>query len=209
MNEDRPAVITHPVTDDGLCGYDDRQQFWVYWRDGSELTGTIMADLRQHKCLLCTKGWKTASESLRDQLHASETRGYVHKTCYINYLNFREHARMLDLFSAGALYDHIEKIEVIPNQYGGGWNTDWFNVTLKFPMKPIIQFGARRRVDSITVTRLSTPQRDAIWTALEGEATTKEHSSDMFMIHAHSHDDVARYFKVFREVLVPADMATA
>jgi len=213
MNDQRPQVIKHPITKDGLCGYDDHKQFWVYWRDDSgSLTGSIMADLRQHKCLLCKQGWKTCAVSLRDQYHSHEIRGHVHKTCYLNYLNFREHARMLDLFGQGGLYDHISKIEVLPNQYHGGWDTDWFNVTLEFPMKPIVQFGARRRVDSITIMRLSTPQRDAIWEVLGNENTTKEHTSDSFMIHAHNNDDVARYFRVFLAVLSPVpegDSATA
>lgn len=204
MREDRPEVITNPITNDGLCGYDARNQFWIYWRDDmGTLIGTLMADLRQHKCLLCKQGWKTCSVSLRDQMFAREARSYVHKSCYYNYLNFREHARMRELFAEGGLDDlRVEKIEVIPNQYGGGWNTDWFNVTLKFPMKPILQFGARRRVDAILLTRLSVPQRDLIWAALADENTTKENTSDSFMIHAHSHADVVRYFQVFLKVLV-------
>jgi len=202
MNDERPEIITHPITSDGMCGYDDRQQFWVYWREPhGSLTGTLMADLRQHKCLLCTKGWETTATALRDQYFSRETEQHVHKSCYIRYLNFREHARLRDLFGKSGLYDHIEKIVPKPNQYGGAWNTDWFDVHLKFPMKPFIEFGARKRVDAITINRLSTPQRDAIWGKLGEENTTKEHSSDSFMIHAHSHEDVVRYLSTFLGVL--------
>lgn len=218
MKNERPIEqITEPVTSDGLAGYDDHKQFWVYWReDGREsFTGTIMADLRGETCVLCNQPWRVCAESLRDQYHDRSASAYVHKTCFNRHLGYLERRKWWGLVDKLTATDKCEaRIEALPNQYGGGWDTPWFRFHFRHrkvegeEQKPkIVQtliVGRRRRVNAIRFEKLTIAQVESLTTSFDDVTNTKgthHERRDEYEIHAYTDDEDERYVKTFLQLL--------
>lgn len=216
MKERPVPSIVKPVTSDGLCGYDQHEQFMVYWYDppGSDrLTGTMLADLRGEKCLLCDKTWEASSAQLRDQYWVDSVHASVHKSCYVRHLSFLERKKWYGLMCE--LVDtqlYRMNMEALPNGYGGGWDTPWFRFSFQRILQKgeepargdrIVQttsMGARRRVDSIQFEKLTVDQAAQLEKAFEDVGDTKGISHerrDEYSIHAWNDEQCKRYLKTF------------
>jgi hypothetical protein len=191
--------IIKPVTPDGDAGYDSFGQFWVYRydpRDSSNRIGSIFVDLRGKTCLLCAQEWKCTAPDLADQIYVRDAEVHVHKSCYERYLTLQNRAEWVKAIYESGLHDMMETFTAVPNQYGGAWNTPWYAVTLKGGNAPILTFGARKRVDSITIRRLTQEQVAYLTEAFKNEESTKgPDGTDGFMIHSWGVTKTVEYLK--------------
>lgn len=226
--KDRPIQhIIDPVTSDGMCGYDEFRQFHVAWEDvpGSQrYTSTIMADLRGEKCVLCDKTWTASAHELRDQRWDDEAQAHVHKSCYTRHLGFIDRKRWWEI-----VYGQVDRhkgqvrMEVIPDQYGGGWGTPWFRFHFRYtPAKDdkathmlnarildipqVLVCGPRRRVNAIRGERLTISQFEFLTKAFEDVTSTKgafeSHGHrDGYEIHSYTEQEDRRYVMTFLQMI--------
>lgn len=203
--------IIKPVTGDGKCGYDEFGQFcvWTYEeRHGGEV-GRIMADVRGQTCLLCGSKWEAVTRQIADQHYDHSAETMVHMSCWIRHLSYLDRGNWItDLAKGGVYRETLKAFEAIPNQYGGAWNTPWYKVTINAPGYPVLTVGARKRVDSILIERLTREQAERIAEKLKDENTTKEPGTDSYAIHSHGRDKTVQYIKTFMEVISESPIPT-
>jgi hypothetical protein len=197
--------IIKPVTPDGNVGYDAHGQFWIYRndsRDPGSRIGSIFADLRGKSCLLCGKEWKCSADDLADQFYVRDAEAHVHKTCYERHLTLLDRAAWVAVLCKSGLHELMESFTPIPNRYGGAWNTPWYHVTLKGGNAPTLTFGARKRVDSITIKRLTQEQVAHLTLVFKNEDTTKgEDGMDGYTIHSWGGDKTIEYLTCIATML--------
>src|SRR3546814_7202494 len=88
-----------------------------------------MGDVSNAICILCNRRWELTAEAFLDQVWVGDAYSVVHRTCYERHLGMNErHLVVAALLKAGFTYEDIAKMEQIPNQYGGAWNTPWYRV---------------------------------------------------------------------------------
>lgn len=189
--------IIKPVTADGNVGYDAHGQFWIYRydpRDASRRIGSIYADLRGKSCILCDKEWKSEADDLADQFYVRNAEVHVHISCYQRHLTLLNRIEWVSAIYKSGLNELMETFTPVPNQYGGAWNTPWYNVTLKGGNSPILTFGARKRVDSISIKRLTQEQVAYLVEAFKNETTTQgKDGQDGYMIHSWGAEKTVEY----------------
>src|SRR3546814_19434260 len=93
------------------------------------------------------------------------------------------HLVVAALLKAGFTYEDIAKMEQIPNQYGGAWNTPWYRV--KVPgHDAVLTFGSRKRVFSIKVEGIDEIGIALLDQELESEQTNTVGTEGSYLIHA-------------------------
>jgi hypothetical protein len=196
--------IIKPLTPDGMCGWDEHQQLWL-WEvvvDGGK-HGRIIGDPRGQKCRMCQQGWVLTCESLKDQRYDQDHKEWWHYSCYIRYLATKDR----DLFD-GALIEariRFSGLRELPNRY---WARDpvwskrsWYETeALDLPIK--VTIGSRKRVYCIEFQ-----PTDGLLSAWEAagkefakEDVTKEFIPTRVMLHAWGGEKLMDYLKRLSQV---------
>jgi len=201
---DRSPII-RTIVPDGLTGYDQFNQLMTCYKDGDHETYTFIRDVRDKACKICQCGWENTTASLQNQFQVDrESDLFVHKTCYLGHLALVQRGEWLDRLNKvrEILKQNFPfKITEIPNQYGGAWNTPWYEVELlshdddRHPIGIKLIIGRRKRVDSIEIVGLEKDFKDSF----KDDDVTKQQTENGYLIHSYSKADAERYLAVFVE----------
>lgn len=195
--------IKRPVTEDGLVGYDEFDQFMVTCIERGHETSTHIHDVREQICQICNHGWEPNGPSMRDQFRWQLLEAFVHESCLARHQGLVERQ---DFYSALCNAPvRFRGLVAIPNQYWGpadvwGKNKPWYRAELiDFPVRFVL--GRRKRVDSIELipeggTKLLGWESAKI--AFDDQNVTKEFSEDRILLHAYG-DDAKDYIKKLAE----------
>lgn len=198
--------IVKPVTEDGLVGYDQFDQFAVtqVLPDGTQSSHHI-ADVRGRTCVMCERGWEPTGPSMADQLKWTISESFVHLSCFVRHgaLVQRELFWTALVNSAEVRFHGFEPIA---NNYwpsSDPWaKQPWYQAFLMDHQAKFI-LGRRKNVYHVEVvpldgTRLGFHVQAA--KAFEAENVTKEFSSVSVMLHAWSSDKLREYVKKIAKV---------
>jgi hypothetical protein len=210
--------ILRPLTADGLVGWDQFNQIWLWEVEGETRRGHIIADVREKICRVCNRGWETTAKGLGDQYYWQTREEWAHASCFVRYLALREYSFWHDAL-CGVF--RFERPAEIPNEYGGAWNTPWYRVTL-LDVPRTLKLGHRKRVYHMEIEpegRYAPPADDTPEAAakrfaarartnlshatklFEAEEVTKEVGADMVLVHAWTEEKAREYLKHFAQVL--------
>lgn len=198
--------IVKPIFEN--AGYDQDGRFWMgidEYGDG-EIRFTCSSntsDVSDATCLLCNKPWEKTVAAFRDQMWHEDSLAVLHRTCFERTLGFRSRIDFVDaLKEAGFQRDHLRGLRQIPNEYGGAWNTPWYELPVPFlPNTPVLKFGARKRVFNIEIKGINDLGVSLLADRFKEESTTKEGYEGMYLIHAHGMEKAGEYLKGILEVL--------
>ena len=192
-------LIVKPISPDGLVGFDEFNQLVRSWRDGNLTCSTFTPDLRDITCVLCGKDWELSGPGYANHYYHNARERSVHQSCFIRHLAFNEY-----LMWREALIDakiRFEKMDEIPNEYGGAWNTPWYTIAPMECKQAIIKVGSRKRVYHVELILTSlVPYQEAL-SVLDKEDVTKAQSSSSYMIHAWTEGKAKEYIKVFSRAM--------
>ena len=129
--------VEETLNDAGTVFVDQDGQFAVRYQ------GTVRhpEDVRGSKCPICGLGWEMTPERVLDQWRNDV--GLVHKTCYERWLQFHERRELVLALRDVARSELIGRIQPIPNECGGVFNTCWYVVETD---EIFIRVGFRKRV---------------------------------------------------------------
>lgn len=193
-------IVKH-LTPDGMCGWDDRGQLWLWEaEEGGGKCGRIIGDPRGQKCRLCQQGWILTCESLKDQRYDQDNKEWWHYSCYVRYLATKDR----DLFCGALVGAHIRfgGFKEIPSGY---WRQDplwskrsWY--IAQASDQPVqITLGSRKRVYNIEFEPTPGTGELLYWKAAEKEfeleKVTKEFSPTRVLLHAWGSDQVKDFLK--------------
>lgn len=203
-------------------GFDEFDQFMkvVFSTDGKGWNMSPAADVRGIPCVICGKKFTEDANDMAQQLRvdgAPDEWRFSHLPCWIGHLNLNErdliqsaieHARRhLRPANKDKWYHIPYKIEAIDNQYGGAWDTNWYEITFYdvIPIPVVLTFGRRKRVWNIEMNPTNLAGKISEFTLpekfLEGEETTKEFDKNSLLIHAWSREKVNEYVTAFLGLL--------
>ncbi len=150
--------ITRPIDTEGRLGFDERGQLLAYWDTGDgdgSYCSTVVPDLRHQFCALCKRGWPSNAEAFRDHYFVNNVFRFVHKTCWAGHLTLAECDMWQGLLIAGGFV--LFEIRTIPNEYRGGWNLPWYEVSFTGYI-PKMKLGRRKNVYHLSMHDLSDKQ---------------------------------------------------
>jgi len=195
-----------PKTKIGVAGYDEFNQLAVCLFTEDGFTAHHIRDVRAMICPICQRGWDSTVESLDNQYGLfqkpwTSEKGerfmdhiYCHKTCYEGHLHVEERFMWEGIFCG---FKRSFGIEETPNQYGGGWNTPWYEIKYKNGLEFTV--GSRRRVFNISVKCDRDLSKD-----FESEGViTRYYSDGKFHIHAWDKDKAKEYVQRITAILAP------
>lgn len=195
--------IIKPLTPDGMVGWDQHGQLWLWKVDGKGTIGTIIGDPRGHRCRICQQGWVLTVESLEDQRWCQYHREWTHLSCQIRYEGLKERDMWFGaLVGAGIRFAGLDEI---PNEY---WVRDpwfskrpWYRVRL-LDSKRTLKLGRRKRVYSMEIEPgegiCSATTAEELF---KTEEVTKQICASNVMIHAWSDEKAHEYLKAFAKIL--------
>lgn len=221
--------IIKPVTKDGLAGWDEFGQFWIWQiKDNNHRVGSIYHDVREKICCVCRHGWEPNAESLRDQYFWDNRGEWAHQSCFIRYLALQEYDFWCSaLVGAGFMYGPMDNprmiaeggpaLESLPNGYWGsndpwGAGQPWYRARLlkrvnvekseNGPLGRTLKLGHRKRVHYLEIE----PGEGSYDVALAqklfaSEDVTKKIREDGMMVHAWGRDKAREYLRHFAEIL--------
>jgi hypothetical protein len=193
--------IVKPLTSDGMCGWDEHQQLWLWeLEEGGGKVGRIIGDPRGQTCRMCRQGWILTCESLKDQRYDQDNREWWHYSCYVRYIATKDR----DLFDSALIGAHIRFSgwKEIPSQY---WRRDpvwskrsWYVAEANDqPIK--ITIGSRKRVYNIEFEPTPGTGELLFWQEagkeFASEKVTKEFIPTRVMLHAWGGDQLKDYMK--------------
>lgn len=220
--------IVNPLTKDGLAGWDEFGQFWIWHYEGTSKVGSTYHDVREKICCVCGRGWELTGESLRDQYFWDNRAEWSHKSCLIRYLALQAYEFWCGaLVEAGFMYGPLDNpkyiaqggpaLESLPNQYWGpndpwGAGQPWYRARLlkrvdvekseNGPLGRTLKLGARKRVYHMEIEKGDGPYDYEKAKALFApEDVTKEIRSDTLYIHAWGKEKAREYLRHFAEIL--------
>lgn len=220
--------IIKPLTKDGLVGWDDLGQFWVYHWEGPHKVGSIYHDVREKICCVCGHGWEVSGDSLRDQYFWDGRAEWSHQTCLIRYLALQEFDFWRNsLVDAGFMFGPIDNrryiaeggasIQAIPNEYLGpkdpwGAGQPWYRVRLlkrvneekseNGPLGRTLKLGSRKRVYHMEIEEGGSPyDAEKAKQLFAPEDVTKRLGENGMMVHAWGRDKAREYLRHFAEIL--------
>lgn len=191
--------IKTPLTPDGLCGYDQHGQLWVWEKQGVSMSGRMIHDVRGEKCRICLQGWSLTSESMGDQFKDRHD-NWLHYSCYIRFLAMKDR----DLFADAIIRARIrfDGLKEIPSGYWVNdplWkNRSWYVAkALDAPIQ--ITIGSRKRVYNMEFMPLdgdfSASVVEDLKLEFRDEDVTKEFNRKRVLIHAWTGEKVREYLK--------------
>jgi hypothetical protein len=182
-------MIVNAICSDGngVVGYDEFGQLVYSRNEGRGAISTFIRDVRKEKCAICGGGWTETPKSMANQFYHSAREKWMHETCYVGVLAHNEHEKFFYALVDAKL--KFSGLREIPNEYGGAWNTTWYETDLLDHPGAKMKFGSRKRVD---VVSLSGADMAGLF---EHEDVTKDAGADGVMIHAWSDEKVREYVK--------------
>lgn len=209
--------ILRPLTADGLVGWDQFNQLWLWRVDGKSRSGTVIADVREKTCPVCNRGWEATAESLGDQYHWDSRKQWVHESCFVRYQGLTEHDFWHEALCGVFRFQGLKEI---PNEYRGAWNTPWYRIPLS-DVPRTLKLGTRKRVYHMEIEEEAAelpPPRDAEEGArrlvakarmdfgkaealFASEDVTKSFGPQRVMIHAWTREKARQYLRKFAEIL--------
>lgn len=202
------TIITRPVTDDGLVGYDQFGQFVVEWEERHGRTSTFVKDVRGKTCVICNQQWKETGPSIKDQLHWSLINDFVHQSCYTRHLGLVERSDFdYEILKAG--FRHHGMVPIV-NQYWGAnddWSRPWYRVELvNHPLR--LTIGWRKRVISIELEAQGKEviNPEPFEKAFADEQVTKEFGLRKILLHAWGMEKAKEYLTKIAGLLGPGKM---
>jgi hypothetical protein len=219
--------IVKPMTPDGLVGWDEFGQLWLWRVQGERREGTIIADVREKVCCVCRRGWELNAGSLGDQYHWHNRAEWAHESCYIRHLALEEYEFWCGaLVGAGFMFGTVDNermigeapaLESLPNGYwprNDHWGTGlaWYRARLlkrvnvekseNGPLGRTLKLGMRKRVHHLEIEVGFGPYDRALAAELfKSEDVTKAIWEDRMMVHAWGRDKAREYLKHFSEIL--------
>lgn len=220
--------IIKPLTQDGMVGWDEFGQFWIWKREGTDRVGRLYHDVREKICCICRHGWEVTGDSLSDQYFMDNRAEFAHKTCFIRYIALQEfdfwvNALVEARFMFGPLDNpkHIADggaaLETLPNEYFGqddpwGAGQPWYRArllkrvdkekSLNGPLGRTLKLGHRKRVYVLEIEEGGAPYDEKLAHELFGkEEVTKQIGSNGMMVHAWGRDKAREYLKHFAKIL--------
>lgn len=203
-------MIVRPLTADGMFGLDEfgQKTLKTIERGGEIEVYTFVADVRDMTCGLCERGWEPTGPSIGDQYHWDLTDSYVHLSCYVRFIGFRQRAAVWRAMVDARL--RFGGIKVLPNNYWGpndpwGKGQPWYQVELtEFPFSFVI--GMRKRVWSIDLTPvLKGAVHEGVWRRAEelfrSQDVTKHFGSEGIGLHAWGESKMIEYVGVLASLL--------
>jgi hypothetical protein len=202
--------IKEAITPDGLAGFDELGQLWVWTpkikEEDDYQTGSIYRDVRHCKCYICNKSWELTSESLKDQYYDQSGR-LMHMTCLQGVNKLQAHQDIQEaLIDAGYLFSMLE----VPPRYPH--STPWQIVTVlanegnKRPDTGVrIVLGRRKRVWEIRfhgcTAALGTELFDHVTDTKGWQQESQEDSEygKYYYVHAYTKADMVKYLEAFRK----------
>ncbi len=198
--------IVRPVTDDGLVGYDQFNQFAVtsVMADGSESSHHI-TDVRGVTCIICDRGWEPTGPSMADQTNWSMLETLVHLSCFIRHYGLRQRELFWNTLVCDARV-RFRGLVAVPNRYwppGDPWSRQpWYQAEL-VEHAAMFVFGRRKRVCHVEVVAQGGTRFDWHGKAEEtfkDEGVTKQFSDASVMLHAYTDDKLREYVRKISEV---------
>lgn len=219
--------IVKPLTRDGLVGWDEFGQFWIWKVEGDRRSGGIYHDVREKVCCVCRRGWEKTADSLRDQYFWDRRAEWAHKSCLIRFEALREYEFWCNaLVEAGFIFGPSDNptmiaqdgaaLESIPNGYWPnsdpwGVGQPWYRARLlkkleddytNAPHGRTLRFGSRKRVYHLEIEPGTGPyDMERAMALFANEAVTKEIRPDRLMVHAWGNEKAREYLKHFATVL--------
>jgi hypothetical protein len=195
-------VELYDPTANMAAGRDQFGQFNVCKVEGDSLTSWIKKDPRGLTCGLCGKKWGDNITEIMDYHYIHDMKEQVHVSCWERHLTFCDHELMHSAFCGKVRFESKK----IPNQYGGAWNTSWFEGTmLDYPAKFV--FGRRKRVYSIEfkIQDCFDGEKCKMLADFFGnkEKVTMEFGVSRILVHAWGGDKVHEYVKLITETFFP------
>lgn len=207
------TIIVRPLTDDGLFGFDQFDQFMLGTKDvDGGMRFHFVADVRQKVCAICTRGWEPTGPSIGDQARWGLIDEYVHQSCLARHLGFVQRADVFQAVCDAGI--RFEKLIPIPNGYWGpedawGKHMPWYQADLiDHPYQ--LRIGHRKRVWEIVLLpygraqaskRLSGPEATVSFYAEakaefgpeEKEGITQTIDKRQVLLHAYGTAKMAEY----------------
>lgn len=219
--------IVKPLTQDGMVGWDQFGQFWIWKAEGADRVGSIYHDVREKVCCICRHGWEVTAESLVDQYFMDNRAEFAHKSCFIRFLSLQEFDFWVNaLVEAKFMFGPTDNprcigeaaaLEAIPNEYFGqkdpwGAGQPWYRArllkrvdkekSLNGPLGRTLKLGQRKRVYVLEIEKGPAQYDEKLAKELfEKEGVTKEIGRDGMMIHAWGRDKAREYLKHFAKIL--------
>lgn len=189
----------------GSIVIDEFNQFGVRIKQPDGYTnGYLLVDVRNITCCICGKGWELKPTSIMDQFACHSARSIVHKTCYEKWLTFKERMLFIGALNNSRFVLANDGVKPIENQYGGAWNTSWFEFTFDKPNYITMTIGSRKRVYSINLKSTQPLDVERFTAAFENEGVTKNFSSNSILLHAWDElklqDYISRLSLIFDEL---------
>jgi hypothetical protein len=201
----REKHIVRPVTDDGLVGYDQFDQFSVtkIEEDGAEISWFI-ADVRGRTCLMCDRGWEPTGPSMADQMVWEVSKTIVHTSCFVRHGALCQRELFWEAVVAAKI--RFRGLVAIENGYwpaSDPWAKQPFYEAELMDHSAKLILGRRKRVYHVQVvpqggTKLEWYGAAAI--AFEKESVTKEFSDRSVLLHAWLDDKLREYLKRLAEL---------
>lgn len=200
------TIITRPVTDDGLVGYDQFGQFVVEWEERGGRTSTFMKDVRGKTCRICNQQWQDNGPSIKDQMHWRLIDDFVHQSCYTRWLGLVERSEFQTMLVDSGIRFYGLKEQ--PNRYWGPGHElgrPWYYAELvTHPIR--LDIGWRKRVISIALKPQGNTEL-AFYAeaeeAFKAEDVTKGFGPRAVELHAWGNDKAREYLKILAKLMGP------
>lgn len=202
------GLIVRPITDDGLCGYDQHGQLTCGrpdpLGDPNRVEYVFVADVRAMTCIICGHGWESTAKSIEDQTRwdlvaTSPADGYVHETCFFRHHGLVERQEFWSAIVAARV--RFKGLRTLPNGYWPKAYRDsakpWYEAELlDHPVKLVL--GTRKRVDHVEL--VAQGGVDLSWwegakEAFKTEDVTKEFSPRGVLLHAWTREKMREYVR--------------
>lgn len=218
--------IIKPLSKDGLVGWDQYGQLWLWRVDGERRCGTTISDVRQKTCCVCRRGWEETAQSLGDQHYWQNRAEWAHESCFIRFRALQEYEFWEEALVAGGfifgwnddpwtMKEQKASLKAIPNEYWGSkdpWGAwrPWYRVRIlkklqdgkNVPHGRTLKLGSRKRVYHMEIEPGEGFYDEAAAHRLfDGEDVTKEIGRDGMMIHAWGDTKAQEYLKHFATIL--------
>lgn len=190
--------IIEPLTPDGNIGFDEHKQLWHWTESLGNRTGRIIKDVRGLTCLICGAAWNIAQ--MPDQYFDHKIDNWVHRSCATRLVAYSQRAAIIAAIGRTAP-TAAYAISTVPNRYGGGWDTPWYEVRLKGFRPFHVELGFRKRVWSVTANHVNLPHLKKMVEAFSVEDSTKYETDDSYCIHAWNDELMAKHFTTMISII--------
>jgi hypothetical protein len=188
-------------------GFDDHNQLWASWPDGEAICSAIVPDLREAKCCICQQGWELTGTDFRHHIRIHETDELAHTRCFVGHMALTEANMWYVILCDG----NREKSpcgfipwdwKKILNEYGGAWNTPWYQVSFKGYV-PKLKLGSRRRVWNMALYDLREEQvkkGEELFAQVKDTKWADVYKNEVG-VHAWTKEQAKQYIDWFRQIV--------